>query len=455
MPEPILHPALRRRRWTSRAALLALMALSGALSTAQAMTSRSETESGQPPFAVAAVDVADVELDDVVRRAARAAFSDLSYPDGETVPLRIRFATPADIPDRAHNFFAVRVRPDGIVIRAADRAAGLYAVDWLAAELRKENGRLRPGEHSDYSPHEVRGLHIVTRRTSEERILDMIRVARESRLNMLMIHIADGFRTDSPAVPAGKRALEKDALVRIAEFARANGMEVIPQLALLTHQDKFFGNAHRDLMYNKSTYDPRQPEVYELVFEYIEELIELLNPRVIHIGHDEVAGLTPESRKRWLRPGEEPLPPDLFLDHVLKIHAYLDARNIETWMWGDMFLLANEFPLMKPVDMNGLNGYAELRGKIPDEIVICDWRYYQRVGPFQSVDAFIEEGHRVIGSTFKQEVNIRHFSQYMASREQGSLGMLATTWYHVLREEWELVYDIIRTSGRAYWSPGG
>jgi hexosaminidase len=86
------------------------------------------------------------------------------------------------------------------------------------------------------------------------------------------------------------------------------------------------------MRYNASTYDPRKEETYAIILPIIDEVITLIRPRAIHIGHDEAAGHSLESGEKWLRPGETMLPKELFLMDVLRHHNYLVERGVETWM---------------------------------------------------------------------------------------------------------------------------
>jgi hypothetical protein len=190
--------------------------------------------------------------------------------------------------------------------------------------------------------------------------------------------------------------------------------------------------------------------VYTKVFPYLDELIELIQPVAVHIGHDEVVGWNAWHAKKNLKPGEKMLPSELFLSDVLKIHAYLKKRNVETWMWGDMLISPDEFPNMLSRHLHGsVPDYGKaLRDKLPKDIVICDWHYFDDQLDFSSLDIMQKEGFRVVGATWKKEKTTRNFSSYAAQHD--AHGMIATTWFHVVLKEWDVVEDIIKFSGEAF-----
>jgi hypothetical protein len=203
-------------------------------------------------------------------------------------------------------------------------------------------------------------------------------------------------------------------------------------------------------MFNQSTYDPRKVETYVHVFDLLDEIINITHPNAINIGHDEVAGHSPGSRKKWLKPNDEVLPAELFLQDVVKLHGYLKEKEVETWMWGDMLIAPDEFPTMLKRHMHGtVYGYGKsLRKQLPKDIVICDWHNFDKQSDFPSLGVMRKEGFRVIGATWKKKNTIQNFSHYAGLND--AYGMMATTWFHVQRKEWDVVEDIIKFSGEAF-----
>lgn len=119
-------------------------------------------------------------------------------------------------------------------------------------------------------------------------------------------------------------------------------------------------------------------------------------------------------------------------------------------MWGDMLISPDEFQNMFDPDLHGtVGGYGKpLRDKLPRDIVICDWHYFDDQSDFPTLKVMQKEGFRVIGSSWKKEKTTRNFSRYAA--QHGAKGMMATTWFHVQKNEWGIVDDIIKVSGEAF-----
>ncbi|WP_169603931.1 family 20 glycosylhydrolase [Methylococcus geothermalis] len=323
------------------------------------------------------------------------------------------------------------------------------------------------------APAPIRGLHVVTKAVPLEKVKHWIDQAAEAQFNTLILGVGWGGSTKLNSMPwvTEDTAWSREQLLEVVNYARGKSLEVIPNLPLLTHQSQFLGNSHPELLYNSETYDPRNPKVYELVLAVLEEVINLLHPSAIHIGHDELYG-SAERPKNW-KTGEALLPAEWFLRDVHRIHDYLAQRGVETWMWGDMLIAPEEFPEMNRVFLlGGVPGYgATLRRQLPKDIVICDWHYdekldgfdlaapveslsrlWKREGApktpeFRTIEAFRQDGFRVVGATFEKEATTRAFSAYAA--RHGASGMMATVWFDIWKDP-SIVDQIIETSGDAF-----
>ncbi len=296
----------------------------------------------------------------------------------------------------------------------------------------------------------VRAFHFVLRKVSTERAEWLLTRMQQAGFNTVQVVITDGVRLDSAPWRPLPDAWSTEELQAFAASARSKGIAIVPELKLLTHQERFLQSGFPRLMFNKATYDPRAPEIYDLVFAVIDEIVALLAPASIHIGHDEVAGHNAGSREKWLREGEEVLPAALFIEDVRRLKDYLDRRGIRTMLWADMLLSPAEFPTMRPGHLHGTPpGYgAALREQLPRDVVLCDWHYFDRQAEFPSTRVLVDEGFEVIGTVWKRDSTTAAFSAYAA--QHGASGMMATSWAHVQRGEWQVVERIIERAGAAF-----
>ncbi len=307
---------------------------------------------------------------------------------------------------------------------------------------------------SDSTVETMRIIHFVLTGTVPlERARALVTDAKTAGFTAVQVLLTDGVRFDHAPWKPVKTAWTKMEFLSWVAYARAHGLEVIPEVKLLTHQEKFFQRQYPNLMFNTVSYDPRKDATYAVVFPFLDELIEAVHPRAIHIGHDEAFGWTVGQVSKWLKLGEVMVPADLFVRDVLRIHHYLKEKGVVTWMWADMVLSPTEFPGAQTRHLHGLAaGYGKvLRDQLPRDIVMCDWHYGDEQGSFPSVDVMQGEGFRVIGATWKQEATTRNFSRYALSRQ--AYGLMATTWFHVQQNDIDLVRWIIQASGALFRDP--
>ncbi|MFZ0515930.1 MAG: beta-N-acetylhexosaminidase [Acidobacteriaceae bacterium] len=131
--------------------------------------------------------------------------------------------------------------------------------------------------------------------------------------------------------------LEKDEVADLAHFTAKYQIELIPEIASFTHS-YYLLTKHRDLAAVPQSkwpdiYCASNPKCYPLVYEVYDEYIDLVKPKMIHIGHDELflpVGVSPQCKDEDI--GE------LFGEDVKKVHDHLSSRGVQTALWGDMLL---------------------------------------------------------------------------------------------------------------------
>ncbi len=85
--------------------------------------------------------------------------------------------------------------------------------------------------------------------------------------------------------------IEKQDVRDIVNLANQNFIEVIPEIPSLTH-GYYLLTRHPELAEYQGdiwpdTYCPSNPESYWLMFDVYDEYIEVMHPKMVHIGHDE------------------------------------------------------------------------------------------------------------------------------------------------------------------------
>lgn len=332
------------------------------------------------------------------------------------------------------------------------RVAGLLCV--LAVFWAGVGSGYAAESSSGSSDETIRIMHFVLAGTVPlERARGLVNEAQAAGFTAMQVLLTDGVQFDHAPWTPTKSAWTKAEFLSWVAYARAHGLDVIPEVKLLTHQELFFQKHYPHLMFNTVSYDPRKDETYTAVFAFLDEVIDALHPKAIHIGHDEAFGWTVGQVSKWLKLGEVMVPAELFVRDVRRIHAYFAGKGISTWMWADMLLSPVEFPGIPARNLHGAaDGYGKpTRDQLPRDIVMCEWHYGEEHAQFPSMGVLQDEGFRVIGATWKREATMRSFSRYALSRH--AYGLMATTWFHVQQNDTELVSWIIQASGALFRNP--
>lgn len=194
--------------------------------------------------------------------------------------------------------------------------------------------------------------------------------------------------------------LEKPEVADLVRWAEQFHIEVIPEIPSLTHS-YYLLTRHRELAENADvewpdTYCPSQPAVYPLLFDVLDEYIEVMHPKTIHVGHDEwrVPWTCPRCSKRDFR--------ELFAEDLNKIHKHLADKGVRTAIWGDHLieplrgrgLAPRTSPAGRKYVVPGGLTPEQVRKWIPKDILIFNWFWdedHAKTGQGEKNDIALEE----------------------------------------------------------------
>jgi Glycosyl hydrolase family 20, domain 2/Glycosyl hydrolase family 20, catalytic domain len=385
----------------------------------------------------------------------------------------------------------------GVVIVGNDKPGAFYGLQTLRQLLdRSDDGVSVPAQRIVDWPHQpFRGVYIFL--PGRRQIPYFKRFVREvmapSKLNKVIVEMDAGMQFDRhPELNAGwtdftkdmkytRRGrstgpheqfqdsgnmvstdggvLEKEEVAELVRYARQHNVDVIPEISTLTHA-YYLLTRHRELAEIQAaewpdTYCPSEPASYKLAFDVMDEYIEVMKPRMVHIGHDEWRmpwGICPRCK------GKDPTV--LFAQDVNKMHSFLRRHNVEVAMWGDHLvervrqkgLRHARSPEGYSYQMPGALSPLQVRNLIPKDILIFNWFWDNtEEGSGEANDIELEDFgfHQVYGNMTPE---IQDYEG--RSRRKSVLGGAPSSWAETTEFNFgkDMMYDILGCANLT-WSP--
>ena len=286
---------------------------------------------------------------------------------------------------------------------------------------------------------------------SVDRFSQFIRTELKPRgVNTLILRVDYDFKFERHPELRGSQALTIRDAQELLNTCRESGIELIPQINLLGHQSwhSSLGKLlsvypefdetplvklpaeykwpNKDGLYCKS-YCPLHPEVHQVVFALVDEVMQAFEATKFHAGMDEVFYIGDDQCPRCA--GKDKAK--LFAGEVTKIWEHLNQNDWELWIWGDR-LIDGISTGMGIWEASG-NGTHPAIDKIPKEVVICDWHYER---PDHTATYFAIKGFRVITCAWNRaEVAEQQYQNMVRFKNQSTavlanryLGMMQTIW---------------------------
>lgn len=229
---------------------------------------------------------------------------------------------------------------------------------------------------------------------------------------------------------AGASYLTQEEVADLAAHARSLGMEVIPEIQALSHS-YYLTLPHREIaelqddMFPDS-YCPLNEKSYELYFEVAEEVINVLKPARVSVGHDEVRVLG-QCEKCRQKTGHE-----LLAYELNRLHEFYSAHGIKMLMWGEMLQHYNDYKgkeVGTAIDRYNDYGFHytlpatyDARLSIPKDITMLDWQYSRG---HATERLFTDEGFPMMFGNFRGS---RILNWMKRSANDGVLGAEVSTW---------------------------
>lgn len=303
-----------------------------------------------------------------------------------------------------------------------------------------------------FSESSVRGLLIAAPQPeSIPRFVTFIEDVLAPRgINTLCLRVDYRYQFESHPELVDEGALSASDVKKLVKACREHEIELIPQINLLGHQSwhsnlgkllevypeldetpdielpEKYQWPNDDGLYCKS-YCPLHPDVHDIVFALVDEIMDAFQASAFHAGMDEVFYIAHPDCPRCA--GRDPAR--LFADEVETIRVHLARENRTLWIWGDRLLDGESTGLGEwEASINDTHPAIDMISK---EVVVCDW-HYERAEPTPAY--FAMKGFPVISCPWnKADVAADHREAFQAFRKTSNptlanrhLGLMQTVW---------------------------
>lgn len=270
------------------------------------------------------------------------------------------------------------------------------------------------------------------------------------KVNTLVLRVDYNYQYTSHPELRDSIALSGSDVKKIVLACREGKIRVIPQINLLGHQSwastvtgllrvypQFDETPHvqmpaeykwpnPDGLYCKS-YCPLHPDVHQIVFDLIDEIVDAFETDAFHAGMDEVFYIGDD---RCPRCGGRDKA-ELFAGEVTTIRNHLAARNRELWIWGDRLIDGKSTGIgMWEASMNNTHRAIDL---IPKDVVINDWHYELAV---PTAAYFAMKGLRVVTCPWRRPAVAKEQLAWTIATQRNSPKEMKPKYYGMMQTVW-------------------
>jgi hypothetical protein len=280
----------------------------------------------------------------------------------------------------------------GGVALAAAAAAQLAAAERPATA--RTTAATKPGDEA-WNMLPVRALLLSAPAPADAPLFcEFIRTALPAEgVNTLVVRFRYCYQFETHPELADIRAVSKDDVKQIVNACRDAGVKLIPKMNLLAHQseearilpllakypqldespdvgppDPWVDPRSVNDFYSKSVCT-LHPQLDRVVFDLVDELIDVCQADAFHVGLDEVWIIGHPKCPRCA--GKDPA--ELFAGYATRLHDHLASRGCRMWMWSDRLIDGRTTGLLGwQASMNNTHRAIDA---IQKDILICDWKY--------------------------------------------------------------------------------
>ncbi|MCZ2153796.1 MAG: beta-N-acetylhexosaminidase [Bryobacterales bacterium] len=358
--------------------------------------------------------------------------------------------------------YLLETGPNQVLIVAETPRGLLYGGMTLLQMVSKTNNRTEIAGASmvDYPRLGFRSLHIcIFPNTELEGVRQAILLAARYKYNAIVIEPWASLKSAKHPETAYEHTYTPDQIRPLVHLGKALQMEMIPMLNSWGHASGMRGGSSQHVVLDrfpqfKPLYEEdgwsfclTNPDIYTQLFDRYGELLDLFEqPKYFHLGLDEAwghRGLMESNRCR----GENPR--ETLAAHLRKIVGYFSERDIQVFMWHDMFIQRDHPTLGRLSPANSVppfDSYLVL-DQLPKNVIMAAWNY-SATQEWPVMQYFQEKGFPVVACPWKVRKNAVQMVE--TAKKLSIMGMMQTTW-----DSLDVTLPTVGEAGVVAWTQPG
>ena len=268
------------------------------------------------------------------------------------------------------------------------------------------------------------------------------------KLNTLVVRVDYRYQYASRPELVAENALSENDVKKIVTVCKAGGIKIIPQVNMLGHQSWYADvgkllehypqfNETPEIPLDKEiewpnewglyclSYCPLHPDVHEVLFDVIDEIVAVFEADAFHAGMDEVFFLGEDARCIGRDKAE------LFAGEVTTIRNHLAKSNKELWIWGDRLIDGKVTGIgLWEASYNNTHRAIDM---IPKDVVINDW-HYERPDPTAAY--FALKGFKVVTCPWRFPEVTKKQLKMMIDFKEGATDVVRDNYQGMLHTVW-------------------
>ncbi len=350
--------------------------------------------------------------------------------------------------------YTLRVTPNGAEIRGRTSAGVFYGVQTLLQMVEGTGAEavLPVVEVKDWPALAYRGTMIdfsegeLIRVSEAERQIDLM---ARFKANQYYFYSEASIEFEGYGVVNPNGRYSREQVRQVIDYARQRHIDVVPCMELYGHMHNLFRyEKYADLALPRygGEYDPRNPRMYEVLDNWIEQTAKLFPSPWYHVGFDEPWSLG----KIGIVPGKDPFK--TFMDVLGHVSEQAKSHGKRICFWADIDQGAST-----------LSNHPELLKDVPAGAIACPWIYEVRANytPFvaplaeRNIPTMVTPGvwgwNELFPDFHRSFFNINELTA--TGRKYHTLGIINTTWTDSQQTIYRLVLPGIAFGAAAAWQP--